>query len=103
MNSTARQVLNDVSRKQRGFWITLLSWWMCVAAFVLIVSHFFRNAPDAFITVPVYLSILVLYVPLIRLYRLKCPHCNGSMGALPFLRYRSLSCRACGKRIDCNG
>jgi hypothetical protein len=103
MISTTCQVLKDVSRKRRLFWITFLLWWIGVALFVFAVSHFFKNAADAFITVPFYLSILILYIPVIALYRVKCPFCHGSVGAVPFFRYSSVSCRKCGKRIECKG
>lgn len=101
MSKDACEFMENVRRGQRRFWLTLLLWWVCVAVFVAVVSQLFKNAPDAVFMTVFYGSALLLYVPAYRLYRLKCPYCDGSAGALPFLRYKFLFCRACGERLEC--
>ena len=97
------EFLEVVKRKQHGFWLAVLSWWICVVAFILLVSHLFKDVPDAVFMVVFYGGALLLYIPLVSLYRLKCPYCHGRAGAVPFLRYKFMFCKACGERIECNG
>jgi hypothetical protein len=92
--------LDQVRHKQHRVWLTLLFWWIAVAVIVGLVTHF-TNLPDAVIQGTFYGSVILLYIPAISLYRLKCPYCHRSAGALPVLRYKFMYCKACGKRIKC--
>jgi hypothetical protein len=102
MPKDACEFLETVRHKQRGFWLTIFAWWVCMVVFVFVVSGLFKGAPDALLQVVFYGSALLLYIPAYSLFKLKCPYCNGSAGALPFLRYRFMYCRTCGERIECS-
>src|SRR5450759_2430046 len=103
MSDNACEFLANVKRKQHRFWLVLLLWWICAAALVLAVNGLFKNIPDAVVMIPFYLSAVLLYIPAITVYRLQCPYCHRSAGAIPFLHYKFLCCKACGKRIECHG
>lgn len=101
MSQDACKFLERVRRKQRGFWLTLLAWWVCVVVFAFLVNEVFKNAPDALVLATFYGSALLLYIPAHRLFKLRCPYCNGSAGALPIFRYKFMYCKTCGECIEC--
>lgn len=101
MSKDACEFLERVRRKQRGFWLAFLVWWVCVVVFVFIVNGVLKGVPDALVLAIFYGSALLLYIPAYKLFKLKCPYCGGSARALPFLRYKFMYCRACGERIEC--
>jgi hypothetical protein len=94
------EFLDNVRHKQRRVWLTILLWWIAIIVFVVVITSF-TNAPDALIQGVCYGSFLLLYIPAISLYRLKCPHCQRAAGAWPIFRYKFMYCKACGKRIEC--
>ncbi|WP_232823556.1 hypothetical protein [Dyella sp. C9] len=94
--------LETVKRKQCRFWLAFFIWWVCAAAFVFVVNQFFKGISDAVVLATFYVSAMLLYLPAWDLYRAACPYCHGKVGALPFLRYKFIYCRACGERIECN-
>jgi hypothetical protein len=100
MSQNECDFLDQVKRKQHQVWLTLLLWWFAVAVTIGLVTHF-TNLPDAVIDASFFASIVLLYIPAIGLYRLKCPYCHRSAGALPIFRYKFMYCKACGKRIQC--
>jgi hypothetical protein len=102
MSRNACEFLEAVKHKQHRWWLVLLLWWICVIALVLAVSELFKNIPAAAVRLAFYASVVLLFIPAIRLYRLKCPYCDGSSGAFPFLRYKALRCKSCGERIECH-
>ena len=101
MSKNACEYLEQVGRKQHRFWLTILLWWVCILVSLFTINGLVGNLPN-YVVIGVYVSAAFLYVPAIRLYRLRCPHCHGSAGALPFLRYKFMHCRACGERIECD-
>lgn len=100
MSKKSCEYLKMVARKQHGFWLLIFLWWVCILVSIFTINGFFGFVPN-FVVVGVYVSVALLYIPAIRLYRIKCPHCHGAAGALPFLRYSFMYCRACGERIEC--
>jgi hypothetical protein len=102
MSQDACEFLKSVKHGQHRWWFLLLFWWIGISLYVLLVSHYFQNIPNTAITLPFYASALLLYIPAIMLYRLKCPYCNKSAGASPFFRYKFMYCRNCDRRIKCN-
>lgn len=101
MPQNACELLERVKRKQRGVWFSVLAWWVCVVVFVFLANEIFKELPDSFVLAFFYGSALLLYIPAYKLFKLKCPHCNGAAGALPFFRYKFMYCRSCGERIEC--
>jgi hypothetical protein len=100
MSQIECEFLDNVRHKQRRVWLTIFLWWIAVVVFVVVITSF-TNAPDALIQGVCYGSFLLLYIPAISLYRLKCPHCRRAAGAWPIFRYKFMYCKACGKRIEC--
>lgn len=92
--------LEEVSGKQQVFWLTLLGWWLGIAAFLAVVPRF-RGVPNGVIMAVFYGSALLMFLPARALYRLRCPRCRKPAGALPWVRYRTLICRSCVERIEC--
>ena len=92
--------LSEVRRGQHRVWLALLLWVIAILAFVAIITSF-TKAPDAIVQTVFYGSALLLYIPVLSLYRLICPHCQKAAGALPIFQYKFMFCKACGKRIEC--
>ena len=101
MSKDACAYLEELARKQHGMWLAMLYWLIAVIAYVVVITTFFKNVPDAVVEVPFYASALLIYIPIHKIYKLRCPHCHGPAGALAFLRYKFLLCKSCGKRIEC--
>lgn len=101
MSNDACEFLESVKRKQRGFWLAVFVWWVCVVIFVFLANEIFKGLPDPLILTVFYGSALLLYMPGYRLFKLRCPYCNGTTGALPIFRYKFMYCRSCGERIEC--
>lgn len=95
------EFLDNVKRKQHQVWLTALLWFIGVIALIAIGAVFFPGTPFAAVQVAFYGSALIIYIPAISPYRLKCPYCHGSAGAVPIFRYKFMYCRACGQRIEC--
>jgi hypothetical protein len=93
--------LTEVTRQQHSFRLFALLWVICLIAF-LIATRILRVTTDRIIYAVFYLSICFLYIPLLKVTRLRCPYCQGFAGVNPFPRYRSFVCRACGQRIECH-
>ncbi len=93
--------LAEVARQQHSFWLYALLWLVCVIAF-LIATHILKMTVDRVLYAVFYLSICFLYIPLLKMTRLRCPYCRSLAGANPFHRYRFFVCRACGERIECH-
>lgn len=93
--------LDQVKQKQRRFWLTLLIWLIGIIVFISVVTSF-ANPQDELIEGVFFGSaLLFVFLPIVGLYRLECPHCHGAAGAIPFLRYQIIFCKACGRRIEC--
>jgi hypothetical protein len=92
--------LDEVKHKQYRVWLSLLFWVIAVVVFVVVASTF-TKASDTVIHAVFYGSVLLLYLPIVSLSRVKCPYCQWSAGALPIFRYKFMFCKACGKRIEC--
>ena len=101
LENDACSFLDAVRRKQRLLWVAVIVWWACVVAFVFLVNELFKTVPDSIVYVVFYGSALLLYIPAYKLFKLRCPYCNGTAGALPIFRYRLMYCRSCGERIEC--
>jgi hypothetical protein len=93
--------LDQVKHKQRRFWLSLLIWLIGIIVFVSVVT-LLEKPPDELIDGIFFASaLLFVFLPILSLYRFECPHCHGAAGANPFIRYRFIFCKACGKRIEC--
>jgi len=101
LENDACSFLETVRHKQHLLWMSVIVWWICVVAFVFLANELFRNIPDSIVYAVFFGSTLLLYIPAYKLFRLRCPYCNGYAGALPLFRYRFMYCRSCGERIEC--
>ena len=101
MTENTCEFLKLVSRKQRLFWIALLLWFITIVIFVVAVTELLNGVPDGLVTGVFFGSALLLLIPIATLYRLKCPYCQGPVGAVPFLQYKSLICHSCRECIEC--
>lgn len=93
--------MNEVWEGQRKFWKFFLVWLIGVVLFLIVATQLLRWVPDSIVMGVGYGSFLLLYIPMFRLAKVKCPHCDKSAGATPFFRYEFLICRSCNERMEC--
>jgi hypothetical protein len=93
--------MNEVWDGQRRFWIVFVIWLIGVVLFLIVATQVLRSAPDSVVMGIGYGSVLLLYIPMYGLAKLKCPHCGKRAGATPFFRYKFLICRSCSERMEC--
>lgn len=101
MPPNACEFLDVLRQRQHGFWWFVLAWWINLLVFVGVFTWIFGDKHFQFIQIVFYGSVLLIFMRLVNVYRLKCPFCQRSVGASPFLRYRFLYCKSCGDRIEC--
>jgi hypothetical protein len=94
--------LEEVRRMQRRFWLGMLVWLVGTLVTGVVVSEWFPSAPPLIVQAIVYGGFIVMfYMPAFRLHKLRCPLCTDSAGALPFVQYKTLKCRACKRSVEC--
>jgi hypothetical protein len=76
-------------------------WFIFIMIFIIIATQVLNGIPDELVIGVFFASALLLYIPIAKLYSLKCPNCQKPVGAVPFLQYKLITCRSCRERIEC--
>jgi len=92
--------LSQVARHQRSAWRYILAWVICLGVFLITATRLFRTSIDWIFYALFYLNVCLLYIPMARVIRMRCPYCHKVAGVNPFCRYKFLVCRGCSARIE---